>query len=257
MNDENIIERLRSHGVAAESAWREFLHLYSRLFLKVIWQFEKDHDGAMEKYVYVCEQFAANNFEILRRFKAAYGPQPPKFSTWLAAVARNLCVDAHRKSHGRKQLPRMMRGMSNLERSIFQQYYWKGCSVEEIRSTVGSFSIQQTGDDIDEVINRVIMLGDGITRRASAPSFVPFDEQQAITAQDEHDYEMADVQRWLELWMQELSAQEKMILRLRFWEGMSGKEIAGAMRIVPEQRVYPLIQNALRHLREKAKEIEK
>lgn len=256
MNDENIIERLRSHGVAAESAWREFLHLYSRLFLKVIWQFEKDHDGAMEKYVYVCEQFAANNFEILRRFRAAYGPRPPKFSTWLAAVARNLCIDAHRKSHGRKQLPRMLRDMSTLDRSIFQLYYCKGCSVEEIRSTVGS-SFMQAGGDIDDAINRVIALGEGVARRTPAPSFVPFDEQQAMTAHAEHDYEMADVQQWLELWMQELSPREKMILRLRFWENMSGKEIADVMRIVPEQRVYPLIQNALRHLREKAKEIEK
>lgn len=257
MSSETILERLLARGNQTDRVWKEFLGQYSHLMLKIIWQFNRDHDSAMEKYVHVCERLAANDFEILRRFKAAYGSRPPKFSTWLAAVARNLCVDAHRKSHGRKQLPRMLRGLSTLERSIFRLYYWQGCSVEEIRSTVGSASVQQAGGDIDEVINRVIALGDGMGRRAPAPSFVPFDEQQAVTAHAEHDYETADVQRWLELWMQELSPGDKMILRLRFWENMSGKEIADVMRIVPEQRVYPLIQNALQHLRKKAKEIEK
>lgn len=257
MPNETILERLLAGGYHTDAHWKEFLGHYSQLILKVIWQFNQDHDSAMEKYVYVCERIAANDFDILRRFKAGYGQRPPKFSTWLAAVTRNLCVDAHRKHHGRRQLPRMLRGMSATEQQIFQMYYWKGYSVEDIRRSVESGFAHHPVGDIDVLINRVITLADDLRPRMPRPSFVPFDEQQLAAAETEPDYKTDDVCRRLEQWMQELPSQEKMILRLRFWENMSGREIAETMHIAPEQRVYPLIQNALRHLREKAREMKK
>jgi RNA polymerase sigma factor (sigma-70 family) len=245
-----LLARLLASDSARDSAWREFLHRYSNLFLKIIWKFEKDRDGAMEKYVYVCERFAANNFEILRRFKADYGERPPKFTTWLAAVARNMCIDVHRSVHGRRQLPRSVQRMSDVEQMIFRLYYWKGRTVDEIRELVKAKLRSPSDFEAESLIAGVLSSHEGVKPSTASPRFVPFDEE--FMEPTEPDYDTADLHRWLENWLQELPSQERMILRLRFWEEMSGAEIAAAMSISPEQRVYPLIKAALQHLREKA-----
>jgi DNA-directed RNA polymerase specialized sigma24 family protein len=58
---------------------------------------------------------------------------------------------------------------------------------------------------------------------------------------------------WVERWLSVLTDQERMIIRLRFWEGMKGSEIAEAMNISPEAKVYTLLQKGLAHLREQAR----
>jgi RNA polymerase sigma factor (sigma-70 family) len=248
MTDVEFIARLVSGKGDQSAQWREFLDRYSRLLLNVIWQFEHDHDAAMEKYVHVCERFAANNFEILRRFKADYGERSPKFTTWLAAVARNICIDLHRSVHGRRQLPRSVQRMSEVEQWIFRLYYWKGHTTDEIRELVQARL--RTPAEADRLIGKVLHVHERAQPSPGTPAFVPFDEE--FMQPTEPDYDTEDLHRWLEAWLHELAPQEQMILRLRFWEEMSGAEIAAAMGISPEQRVYPLIRTALRRLREKA-----
>jgi DNA-directed RNA polymerase specialized sigma subunit len=45
-----------------------------------------------------------------------------------------------------------------------------------------------------------------------------------------------------------------MVVRLWFWEEMTAREIAEAMRIFPEHRVYTLLRAALARLREHAEQ---
>ncbi len=101
LSDQALLARLVAEGPAVDAAWKEFLRRYSNLFLKIIWQFETDHDEVMDKYLYVCSKLAANDLAIVRRFKQAYGDDPPKFSSWLYQIALNLCRD-RLKSKSRK-----------------------------------------------------------------------------------------------------------------------------------------------------------
>ena len=253
MNDEAILERLLSGGTIIESAWKEFLRQYSRLFLKIIWQFEKDHDEVMEMYVYVCRKFSANDFVILRKFKRNYGTNPPKFTTWLAAVTRNLCIDAHRSTHGRRQLPRALRSMPEFDRLVFQLHYWKGYTVEEIEQTLKDRT-KGSPNSVGETLERLAekFAGHDVTRQPQRPTIVPFDDTMTPSTQEDEAEEMA---MWMEEQMKELSTIERMILRLRFWEDMRGAEIAAAMNILPSERVYPMLQKALQHFRAKAERI--
>jgi RNA polymerase sigma factor (sigma-70 family) len=66
------------------------------------------------------------------------------------------------------------------------------------------------------------------------------------------DSDLDEMRVWLERWMDRLNDQERMIIRLRFWEDLTGPEIARAMKISPEQAVYPLLQKALMNLRDQA-----
>ncbi len=124
-------------GKNKEDLWAEFVRRFSKLLLKVIWQFEKDKDEVMEKYLWIFTKLADNNFSILRKFNHSSNRTPPKFSTWFVAVVRNLCVDAHRSVHGRRRFPKALLNLSAVDRKVFELYFWKGNSVEEIEYKMG------------------------------------------------------------------------------------------------------------------------
>lgn len=86
---------------AGEDAWAEFLRLYSPLVLKVSRLFARDSDHASDCFLFVCEGLARDRYRRLRRFR----PEgPARFSTWLHAVTRNLCLDWWRREFGRHRV---------------------------------------------------------------------------------------------------------------------------------------------------------
>ena len=132
ISDNSLIKKLQGEDENSELLWHEFLNRFSKLILKVIWQFESDYDEVMEKYLQICTKLTNGNFSIIRKFKITGDTVSPKFSTWLVTVVRNLCVDLHRAKHGRKRIPKVISRLSETEQEIFRLYYWKGLSIEEI-----------------------------------------------------------------------------------------------------------------------------
>lgn len=88
--------------VARNGAWSGFLEEYSDILLKTARRASFDHDGALDHYSYMLEQLRQDGF---RRLRAYQGDSGGKFTTWLVVVARRLCVDHHRRTHGRLQTP--------------------------------------------------------------------------------------------------------------------------------------------------------
>lgn len=81
-----------------DRAWTAFLDHYNRLILHVTRAQGREHDAAMDAYVYVLEALSEDNLRRLR----AYSPQGhTKFTTWLVVVTRRLCLDWHRHRYGR------------------------------------------------------------------------------------------------------------------------------------------------------------
>ncbi len=252
MKSKNVFDQLLSGGNHTGATWKEFLRQHSLLLLKIVWQFEHDYDEAMEKYVYVCRKLAENDFATLKRFRQQGGDNPPKFTTWLASVTHNLCVDAHRATHGRRQLPRAILRLSEFDREVFRLYYWKGYSLDEIEqrsANTPGFTTNAVAESLSHM--RETLTGPSAHQYVQ-PSAVPFDEENAGFGFTETDHDLVELLGSLNTWLDELSDQERMIIRLRFWEGMTGSEIAKAMKISPEERVYPLLQNTLSRLRERA-----
>jgi RNA polymerase sigma factor (sigma-70 family) len=89
-----------SDDVTRSRAWAAFLDEYSKLLLNVTRRTVGSHDGAMDRYAFILDQLRDDGFRRLRAF-AADGRG--KFTTWLVVVARRLCVDHHRHTHGRLQ----------------------------------------------------------------------------------------------------------------------------------------------------------
>lgn len=85
-------------GPTAEAAWASFLAVYSGLLLRVARAFWPGYDGALDGYAYMLEELRRNDCQRLRKY-AADGRG--RFSTWLAVVARRLCLDQYRRRYGR------------------------------------------------------------------------------------------------------------------------------------------------------------
>jgi RNA polymerase sigma factor (sigma-70 family) len=137
--------------------------------------------------------------------------------------------------------------LSALGRKVFQLYYWKGYSREEIQQThaaeASSSAIAEAFQQLDDA------LAGSRTQLPKPHIRVPFDEETgALEKISTDDKEIAE---WMERWLADLPPQERMILRLKFWEEMTAKEIAAAMHIDNEQRVYTILRSALKQLRER------
>ncbi len=89
-----------SDDVSRTHAWTAFLDEYSRLLIATTRRAATSHDGAMDHYAYILDEFRQDDF---RRLRAFAGEGRGKFTTWLVVVARRLCVDQHRRTHGRSQ----------------------------------------------------------------------------------------------------------------------------------------------------------
>ncbi|MEK7250054.1 MAG: hypothetical protein AAB209_06480, partial [Bacteroidota bacterium] len=173
LDERSLLERLLNSQSPAE-AWAEFLRRYSNLFFKVIWQHERNHDDAVEKYLFVCTKFAENDFAKLRKFQTDYGTRPAKLSTWLAAVTRNLCIDAHRAAHGRRRFPAALLRMTDFERNVFRLYYWEGCTDDEVIN-----KLDATAEKLSEALDQIqSALGEKPAQKH--PEFIPLDDNVHI-----------------------------------------------------------------------------
>ena len=98
-NDEFAVDLVHElqHG-DSQRAWREFLQAYAHVIARVVSYCEREEEDRADAFVFLCEQLHRDNCRRLRKFD----PQgPASFTTWLHAVARNLCRDWRRKQFGR------------------------------------------------------------------------------------------------------------------------------------------------------------
>lgn len=83
-----------------EVAWARLISRHTRLILSVSASFGGGHDDAMDRYTFILEKLRENDF---RRLRAFHPDGTARFSTWLAFVARRLCVERHRARYGRSR----------------------------------------------------------------------------------------------------------------------------------------------------------
>jgi DNA-directed RNA polymerase specialized sigma24 family protein len=256
LDDAALLQRLWSgEAPVVERAWQELLRRYARLFLKIIWQFERDVDAAMAQYVYVCTRLAEDDFARLRKYQPEGRANPPKLSTWLTVVVKNLCLEQRRVVHGRRRWPRALEAMSDFDRKVFELYYWKGYTPEEIALTL-EIESQHDGASVAGALARLEALALRPSRTWHSerdPAFVPFDE---LYHRPDDESEGAEETARYETLLARLPAEERLVLRLRFWEDMTASEIAQVLQWESPRRVYTVIERALKTLRTLAKAAE-
>jgi RNA polymerase sigma factor (sigma-70 family) len=128
---DGMLRQLRSRE--PREAWAGFLDAYSPLLLDVVRLFERDEDAAGDCYLFICEQLCRNGFRRLRCFRT---DGPASFTTWLRAVARNLCLDWHRQEFGRHRVFESIARLPALDQEIFKKIFVDGLSADAAHLTL-------------------------------------------------------------------------------------------------------------------------
>ena len=247
--EQDLLTRLFSGGESSRAAWKDFLSTYSNLFLKIIWQVEKDREMVMDAYLHVCSKFAEKDFAILRKFTRQHGDNPPKFSTWLGAVVRNMCIDAYRSARGRRRIPKALLRLPELDKKVFELYYWRGFGLEEIEQQLAA-GRNGSNKSVADILERLEAM---LLRPPSNPSLepmtvrVPYDDESVAVATAAKPA-LID-QETLDRWLSELSTDERLLIQLKFWDDLSMPEIGQVLKISSGERIQELLRSALKNLR--------
>jgi RNA polymerase sigma factor (sigma-70 family) len=240
-----------------DRGWRAFVDQYTPAMLALIERAGiHDKDEAMELYVLACEKLAEDDCGRIRRFDPSKGA----IAAWLSVLVRNVMVDWVRARAGRRRLFKSVQELPRFEQRIFELFYWERAMPGEIvdRLTGSEFgtptlsTVLEGLERVQQVLTerqRAELLA--MTARTAAPVSLDAptdDEDHAIDPVDP----AADVERAAVVKEQEdvisralraLPAEDAAIVRLKYEEGLSLKQIREALHLdaLGEPRVRAIL----------------
>ena len=239
-----------------ERGWRTFIDQYTPTLLALIERAGiRDRDEAMELYVWACERLAADDCARLRR----HDPGKGSLEAWLSVLIRNVVVDWVRSRAGRRRLFKSITHLSPFDRRVFELYYWEHQTAAEM---VGTLAQEFGRPSLGDVINALERVQKALTERQRAELLamtmrtstpvsldVPDDsDEQPIDAADpradtERDAQAHQVNQMLEMTLRGMPAEDAAIVRLKFVEGLSLKQIRDMLHLseLTDQRVRDIL----------------
>ena len=251
-----LLEALASD--AAESAWTDFLAIYSETIFGVVKVFTRDADQSSDCFLFVCERLAAKTYRRLRVFEPNGRAQ---FSTWLRAVVRNLCLDWYRSKYGRRGLFRSIASRDAIDQEIFVAMFHRADSIDQIW-----LDLSRRGYSLDysEIEGRVEQLRASLSARQLwlvSASRLPIDTIEqgeedhavALLADAAPNPEMLAMLRETEAIVRkglaQLNTTDRILLRLRYLEGLPLLEVARLLGLKDAQTADRRIREAIERLR--------
>jgi RNA polymerase sigma factor (sigma-70 family) len=248
---------------AASAAWREFIAKYAPVVMHVVRRHECRQDRVHDCFVYVCGALSEDGFRRLRAFEPE---RRVRFTTWLMAVVSNLCVDWRRKEDGRRRPMRAVARLSELEQSVFRHIFVRGVSRAECLQILRPKFPDLTEASVAEVNARLFGLLTPeqrfllASRRVSASSGVGDEDENVFSQPADVGVgpaslaEIREETERLQAALTQLSAEQRLILKLRFEEDLALAEIARLTGLADPFRVDRQVRGALaalQHLMEK------
>lgn len=239
LSDRELRERLIADTGAG---WRAFVDQYTPLLLKIIQNSGvRDRDDIMELYTLTCEHLAADDCARLRR----HDPGKGALSSWLGTVVRRVLVDWVRSVRGRKRLFGSIRELGTVDQDVFELFYWRRQPVAEIAERVrdphrpiGLSAVFESLERIERALTprqRTELLA--MAARSADPVALEDKrgELQVDVAADRPDPDAAiETSRRAEALaraMSELPAEDRLIVSMRFYDGLTLTEIQRALHL--------------------------
>jgi RNA polymerase sigma factor (sigma-70 family) len=231
-----ILKKLASPE--AQEAWVEFLERFSPVLFHVAKLTESDPDHISACFLFICEKLSEKNFRRLRHFRF---DGRARFRTWLWAVARNLCNDWRRKEFGRHRIPRSISRLKDIDRHVFRCVYDQGLTREQTYWWLAVRNPTLTRAQVDESCKRIqaaltprqLWLLSGPQRESeclgnvSRPINGPTDSPIPDPAPSpEAGVVLKERIQALERAFRQLSKPERLLITLRFEQGLTLQEIA-------------------------------
>ena len=236
-------------------AWRAFLDRHTPTLLALI---ERagivDHDEAMEIYVLACERLSENNCDRLRR----RDPSKGSMQAWLSVVIRHVIVDWVRSRTGRRRLFGAIRELDAFDQRVFELYYWEDQMPAEIAEIIGTRSSTHVG--LDAVFASLSRIERALTDRHRADLLALSVRSRAPLSMDDENADVGDVvddsidleasvaakqsREALERALAALPREDAAIVRLRFIQGLSLKNVQSALHLkqLTEDRVAGIVE---------------
>jgi len=240
LSDRELRERLIAD---ADSGWRAFVDQYSARLLQLIEQCGvRDRDDAMDLYVHVCERLAADDCARLRRHDPAKGA----LAAWLSTVVKRMLVDWVRSNQGRKRLFGSVKALSSTDQQVFEMYYWRRHTPAEMASLVRDESGRSIGmSAVFAALERVERAltdrqrAELITLAARASGAISMDDDEGEPVisvasgapNPEAAILAAQDQRALNAALASLDPEDRVIICMRFMDGLTLAEIKRALHL--------------------------
>lgn len=220
-------------------------------------QFEYGQDRLDECFIYVCEKLNDDGFQRLLKFNTR---GRAKFRTWLGTVVFNLCVDWHRKEFGRVTLLPAIAALPAFDQSVYRLVIEQGMSKEASFQTLRADFPDLTRELVAIALSRIHSLltprqrwqinvrnrgrkqlaTDPLQDRVERlPDPGPGPDSEAQSQQELEALQNA---------ISQLPANQRLLLQLRFQEGLSLKRIAQLKRLGNSDRAWRHIQAAINAL---------
>jgi RNA polymerase sigma factor (sigma-70 family) len=254
-SNEQLLQRLATP--AAGEAWKVFLRRHTALIVSVARQYHHDEQRMRDCYLFVCEKLYDDGFRRLLAYRQADKVQ---FSSWLRAVVANLCVDWLRSEFGRQHRFRAISELPELEQQIYAHRFEQGMSIPACYQAISARFPEVTEVQLAAVIRRLNrkltprqhwLLA---TRHRSAVSIdepeVQREASLALGGGDDPETLAADEQQQarLEAALKQLEPQQRLLLKLRYQQGLTLQEVARLAGLQDPFRARYLVQQALQRL---------
>lgn len=227
-----------------ERAWDLFLARYAEFVLGELRRLGFDYDEALDRFVFVCEKLADKGFRRLRtiRFLSSRGELVP----WLRQVVRNLVISWTWSQQGRRRLLRPIARLPRRDQRVFQLYFWRGLRPSEVYSSLKAEEPTLRLLDVYDSLERVFAnltaakvwgLWCQLARGAppqridaepgedAAPEIVdprPSPEEALLTSEADARLRRA---------VAGLAARDRLILALRYEDGLERRQIAELLAV--------------------------
>jgi RNA polymerase sigma factor (sigma-70 family) len=248
----DLLQRLNSADAGA--AWVAFIDRFAPLMMKTVTQFDYRQDRSNECFVYICEKLSDQDFRRLQKFNTA---GTSKFRHWLSTVVFNLCVDWHRTEFGRATVLPAITALPAFDQLIYRYIYQQGMSRHSCYQTIKSDFPELTKDQLSASLSRIHSLltprqrwrlrarsRRALTAGAESPGLHVSQVQDP--GLDPESLAQAQEQATnLQTALSRLSIDHRLLLQLRFQEGLTFERIARLEQLGNAHRARRYVQAAL------------
>lgn len=230
---------------------------FSPLILDTASQFEYEQDRAEECFLYVCGQLCDDGFRRLLRFNTR---GRAKFRTWLTSVVFNLCVDWHRREYGRVRMLPAIAALPAFDQAVYRLAVDQGMSKESCYQVLRVDFPDIDRRAIDRSLGRVYsiltprqhwQMSVRSRRRKQRHGNDPPTAVERLPDQGPGPEGHAEQKQELEALRAALSglpSKQRLLIQLRFQEGLSLEKIAQLQQLGDSSRAWRHIQSAIEAL---------
>jgi len=262
--EQEILTRIKrgEHG-----AWELFLESFGGVLFGVVALFAESYDDRMDLFLHLCTRLREGEMRRIRRFRYRMDA-PCRFSSYLAVVAKNLCVDYLRSRQGRFRPFRRVAAMDETDRLLFNYHIREGRNVEEARGLLLGrhgirLGIQEASDRAGKIYaalsanQRWKLLARLASKRRALPidpvAGVALGTRRAFPLESEREdpersLRREEAEQVFQNALDSVDTRRRLALVLRFRDSMSAEEIAQTLA-VSEAEAERIIGEGLEVLR--------